>query len=220
MTMNVIEIMERTGVVPVFYNGDAEIARGVVRACYRGGIRAFEFTNRGENAYDVFRSLVEMAAVECPELVLGIGSIVSAADCRRFVEAGARFVVGPVFSAEVTEEAVRLGVPYIPGTATPTEMFDAARLGAPMVKLFPAAEVGGPSFVKAVLAPMPWLGIMATGGVEPTRENLSRWFAAGVKCVGMGSNLFPAEMVAARRWDDVAALVADTLTIVQEIRKQ
>ncbi|MDR2882470.1 MAG: bifunctional 4-hydroxy-2-oxoglutarate aldolase/2-dehydro-3-deoxy-phosphogluconate aldolase [Alistipes sp.] len=216
--MNVLEIMERTGVVPVFYNGDAAVAANVVKACYRGGIRTFEFTNRGEKAFEVFSALVRMAAGECPGLVMGIGSIVSAADCRRFVEAGARFVVGPVFSAEVMAEAALLGVPYIPGAATPTEVFNAWKAGAKIVKVFPAAEVGGPSFVKAVLAPMPWLRIMVTGGVEPTRENLSKWFAAGVRCVGIGSNLFPGELVDAGRWDEMADDIARTLAVVAELK--
>ena len=216
--MNVLETMERTGVVPVFYNGDAAVAKNVVKACYRGGIRTFEFTNRGEKAFEVFAALVEMAATECPDLVMGIGSIVSAADCRRFVKAGAKFVVGPVFSAEVMAEAAKLKVPYIPGAATPTEVFNAWKAGAEIVKVFPAAEVGGPSFVKAVLAPMPWLRIMVTGGVEPTRENLTKWFAAGVKCVGIGSNLFPKELVAAGRWDEMADAIAGTLAVVAELK--
>ncbi len=216
--MNILELMESTGIVPVFYNGDAEVAKNVVKACYKGGVRSFEFTNRGAKAFDVFGELVEMAAAECPELVLGIGSITTAADCRRFVEAGARFVVGPVYSAEVLEEAKVSGVPYIPGAATPTEIFNAWKAGAEIVKVFPGAECGGPSFVKAVLAPMPWLRLMVTGGVEPTRENLTRWFAAGVKCVGIGSNLFPKSLVDAGRWDDIAALCAETLAIVKELK--
>ena len=215
---NVLGLMERTGVVPVFYNGEAETAKNVVKACYKGGIRTFEFTNRGGKAFEVFGELVKMTAAECPGMVMGIGSIVSAADCRRFVEEGARFVVGPVFSAEVLEEAKRLGVPYIPGAATPTEIFNAHKAGAEIVKVFPAAEVGGPSFVKAVLAPMPWLKIMVTGGVEPTRENLTKWFAVGVRCVGIGSNLFPKELVAAQKWDEIAALVAETLATVSELK--
>jgi 2-dehydro-3-deoxyphosphogluconate aldolase/(4S)-4-hydroxy-2-oxoglutarate aldolase len=216
--MKVLEIMESTGVVPVFYSGETETAKNVVRACYKGGIRTFEFTNRGDRAFEVFGELVGMAAAECPEMVMGIGSIVSGGDCRRFVEAGARFVVGPVFSDEVSAEAARLGVPYIPGAATPTEAFDAWKAGAPIIKIFPGAEVGGPSFVKAVLAPMPWLRLMVTGGVEPTRENLTRWFAAGVRCVGIGSNLFPKDLVDAGRWDDLAKLVARTIDIVRELK--
>ncbi len=216
--MSVLEVMESTGIVPVFYNGDAETAKNVVRACYKGGIRTFEFTNRGAGAFDVFCTLAKMVAAECPELVLGIGSIVDGESCRRFVNAGAQFVVGPVYSEEVCEAAEDLDVPYIPGAATPTEIFNAVRCGAKIVKVFPAAEVGGPAFVKAVLAPMPWLRIMVTGGVEPTRENLTKWFAAGVKCVGIGSNLFPKELVEAGEWDDISALCAAALAVVEEIK--
>lgn len=211
--------MEQTGVVPVFYNADAEVAKNVVRACYKGGIRVFEFTNRGEAAYNVFNELVEMVAVECPGMVLGIGSIVDADGCRKFISAEARFVVSPILSPEVMEVAKAQGIPYVPGCATPTEIYTAQRLGAAMVKVFPAAEVGGPSFVKAVLAPMPWSKIMVTGGVEPTRENLAGWFKAGVKCVGIGSNLFPKALIDAGKWDDISKLCADTLKIVAELRK-
>ncbi len=210
--------MERTGVVPVFYNADMETAKNVVRACGKGGIRVFEFTNRGEQAYVVFSDLVKMVEKECPDMILGIGSIVDAENCRKFIAAGAKFIVGPVYSAEVMDAAAEAGIPYVPGCATPTEIFNAWKAGAGMVKVFPAAEVGGPAFVKAVLAPMPWLNIMVTGGVEPTRENLTAWFKAGVKCAGIGSNLFPKELVAAGKWDEISALCAETLAIVSELR--
>lgn len=211
--------MEQTGLVPVFYNGDAEVAKNVVRACYKGGVRTFEFTNRGKNALEVFTGLARMVAVECPGLTLGIGSIVDPEACRRFVDAGAKFVVGPVFSPDVMKQALAVGIPYIPGAATPTEIFNARNSGAKIVKVFPAAECGGPAFVKAVLAPMPWLRIMVTGGVEPTRENLTGWFSAGVSCVGIGGNLFPKEIIAAARWDDLAAICASTLAIIAELKK-
>ncbi len=210
--------MEATGVVPVFYDGDAGVAANVVKACYKGGIRVFEFTNRGERAAEVFDEIVRIAEKECPGMVVGIGSIVEAESCRRFVKAGARFVVSPVFVEEVLQECDRLRVPYIPGTATPTEMFDAQRAGAAMVKVFPAAQVGGPAFVKAVLAPMPWLRIMVTGGVTPEKENLEGWFRAGVKCVGIGSNLFPKEDIEAGRWGEIARRCAETLNAVKQIR--
>ncbi len=238
--MNVLQLMESTGIVPVFYSGDAAVARNVVGACYRGGMRVFEFTNRGPAAGKVFAELVDFVAVECPELELGVGSIVDGQTCRRFVEAGARFVVGPVFAAEVLDVCRESGVPYIPGAATPTEIFNASRAcaeggglsavydtatdgeaaGEPvrsvaMVKVFPGAELGGPSFVRSVLAPMPWLRLMVTGGVEPTAESLGAWFGAGVKCVGIGSNLFPRELVAAGRWDDIAAICARALASVK-----
>ncbi len=205
-------------IIPVFYSADAEMAKNIVRACYKGGIRVFEFTNRGSAAGEVFEELVRMAAAECPEMELGIGSIVDGESCRRFVGTGAKFVVGPVFSADVMDVARELSVPYIPGAATPTEIFNAHRLGAPMVKVFPAAELGGPAFVKAVLAPMPWLPIMVTGGVEPTVENLTAWFRAGAKCVGIGSNLFPKELVAAGKWDEITELCTKTVTIVTDLK--
>lgn len=218
--MNVLDIMEQTGVVPVFYNANAETAMNVVRACSKGGIRVFEFTNRGDAAYGVFNRLVEMIAVEKIDMVLGIGSIVNAADCRKFIAAGAEFVVSPILSPEVMDEAKASGIPCVPGCATPTEIYRAQELGAGMVKVFPAAEVGGPAFVKAVMAPMPWSRIMVTGGVEPARENLAGWFGAGARCVGIGSNLFPRELVDAGDWNAISALCAETLETVSELKQQ
>ena len=209
--------MARTGLIPVFYNADIEIARKVLKACYDGGVRVFEFTNRGEKAVEVFAALAEYASAELPELILGIGSISYARDARRFIKLGARFVVGPQYVPSVVPVCRLHGIPYIPGCGTVSEVGRAQRHGCKVCKVFPG-DVLGPKFVKAILAPMPWSLLMVTGGVKPEKENIEAWFKAGACCVGMGSNLFPKDAIASADWSRISALCSDTLGIIREIR--
>ena len=118
----VLNRMAATGVVPVFYNGDAEVAKQVVKACYEGGVRAFEFTNRGDFAHEVFAECVKFAAKECPELALGVGSIVDAPTAALYIQMGACFVVGPLFNADVAKVCNRRLIPYTPGCGSITEV--------------------------------------------------------------------------------------------------
>lgn len=214
-----IEAMASTGMVPVFYHEDIEKAKHVVKACYDGGVRVFEFTNRGDFAQDVFAVLVKYAAKECPELILGIGSIVDPSTAALYLQLGANFVVGPCFNADITKVCNRRLIPYIPGCGSVTEIGNAQEAGCDVCKIFPAGNVGGPSFVKNVKAPMPWSCLMATGAVEPTEENLTAWFKAGVFCVGMGSKLFPKEVVEAGQWEQITALCRSSLEIIRKTRK-
>lgn len=213
-----IAAMTATGMVPVFYHQDAEIARQVVKACYEGGVRAFEFTNRGNFAQEVFGEVVKYAARECPELVIGVGSIVDAPTAALYLQSGADFVVGPCLNAEIARVCNRRLIPYIPGCGSVTEIGNAQEAGCDICKIFPAGNVGGPSFVKNIMAPMPWTQLMATGAVEPTCENLAAWVKAGVACVGMGSKLFPKEVIAAGAWHEITALSRMSLEIIREAR--
>jgi len=213
-----IEAMRQTGMVPVFYHADPAIAQNVLSACYAGGVRVFEFTNRGDFAQEVFAGLAKYAAKECPEMILGIGSIVDPATAALYLQLGANFVVGPCFNPEIAKVCNRRLVPYIPGCGSVSEIGNAQEVGCDVCKIFPAGNVGGPSFVKNVKAPMPWSMLMVTGGVEPTKENLSAWVKAGVTCVGMGSNLFPKEVIAAGEWDKITTLCKESLSIIKEVR--
>ena len=216
--MQVLDAIVSTGMVPVYYNKDVEIAKQVVKACYEGGVRAFEFTNRGDFAHDVFAELIKFATKECPELVLGVGSIVDAGTASLYLQLGANFVVGPLFNPEIAKVCNRRLVPYTPGCGSVSEIGFAQEVGCDLCKIFPAGNVGGPSFVKNIKAPMPWSMIMATGAVEPTEENLSAWFKAGVTCVGMGSKLFPKEMIAAGNWEAISTLCRDALATIKKYR--
>jgi len=175
--------------VPVFFHADAAHAQDMVRACYAGGIRVFEFTNRGANAFEVFQELAKLTATDCPDLVLGIGTIYNAADAERFIAAGATFVVQPVTTADVAEVCQRHDVAWVPGAMTLNEIYAATQLGAQLVKVFPG-NVVGPDYIKAVRGPMPATKLMVTGGVEPTEASLTEWFGAGINAVGIGSQLF------------------------------
>ena len=211
--------MSSTGMVPVFYHKDVETAKKVVKACYEGGVRAFEFTNRGDFAQEVFAELVKFAAKECPELILGIGSIVDPATAAMYIQLGANFIVGPLFNPEIAKVCNRRLIPYTPGCGSVSEIGFAQELGCDLCKVFPAGNVGGPSFVKNVKAPMPWSMLMVTGGVEPTEENLTAWIKSGVTCVGMGSNLFPAEVVKSGNWEAISAKCKESLDFIAKARK-
>ena len=200
-----------TGIVPVFYNKDVELTKKVVKACYDGGIRAFEFTNRGDGAYKVFEQLIGFVREECPELALGAGTVLDAPTAAQYIQMGADFVVSPCMVEEVVPLCNRRGVPYSPGCGTVTEIAHAMELGCDLVKVFPAGTVGGPSFVKNILAPLPWAMVMCTGAVEPTEENLTAWAKSGVTAVGMGSKLFPKDLIASGDWAAVAELCRQSL---------
>ena len=216
--MQLLDAIVSTGMVPAYYNKDVEIAKQVVKACYEGGVRAFEFTNRGDFAHEVFAELIKFAAKECPDLVLGVGSIVDAGTASLYLQLGANFIVGPLFNPEIAKVCNRRLVPYTPGCGSVSEIGFAQEVGCDLCKIFPAGNVGGPSFVKNIKAPMPWSMIMATGAVEPTEENLSAWFKAGVTCVGMGSKLFPKEMIAAGNWEAISTLCRDALATIKKYR--
>ncbi len=213
----VLNKMAATGVVPVFYNSDAEVAKQVVKACYEGGVRAFEFTNRGDFAHEVFAEVVKYAAKECPEMAVGVGSVVDAPTAALYIQLGACFVVGPLFNAEVAKVCNRRLIPYTPGCGSITEVGMAQEAGCDLCKVFPG-DVLGPKFVKGLMAPMPWSKIMVTGGVEPTVENLSKWFKAGAFAVGMGSCLFPKEVVAAEDWATITRLCAESIAVAATIK--
>ena len=213
----VMQKIGETGMVPVFYHSNAETAKKVIKAFYDGGVRAFEFTNRGDFAQEVFAECVKFAAKECPELALGIGSVVDAPTAALYIQLGACFVVGPLFNPDIVPVCNRRLVPYCPGCGTVSEIGKAQELGCDLCKLFPG-DVYGPAFVKGMMAPCPWTKLMVTGGVAPTKENLTAWVKAGVYCVGMGSKLFPKEEVAAGNWQYITDKCKEALGYIAEAR--
>ncbi|MDP4278402.1 MAG: bifunctional 4-hydroxy-2-oxoglutarate aldolase/2-dehydro-3-deoxy-phosphogluconate aldolase [Bacteroidota bacterium] len=217
--IQVLKAMSNTGMVPVFYHKDPEVAKNVLKACYEGGVRAFEFTNRGDFAHEVFGELVKFAARECPEMIVGVGSIVDPATAALYIQLGANFVVGPLFNPEIAKVCNRRLIPYTPGCGSVSEIGFAQEAGCDLCKVFPAGNVGGPSFVKNMMSPMPWSMIMVTGGVEPSAENLTAWIKAGVTCVGMGSKLFPKEVIAAKEWSKITELCKDAFSYIEQARK-
>lgn len=215
--VEVLTAMKSTGMVPVFYHNDIEVAKNVLKACYAGGVRVFEFTNRADFAQDVFAELVKFANKECPEMIMGIGSIVDAPTAALYIQLGANFIVGPLFNPEVAKVANRRLIPYSPGCGSVTEVGYAQEAGCDVCKVFPG-DVLGTAFVKGLKAPMPWSNLMVTGGVKPEEANLKAWFDAGVTCVGMGSNLFPTDLIKSANWDGISKLCSDALAIIQKVK--
>ncbi len=216
--VQVITAMKATGMVPVFYHSDLNICKNVIKACYEGGVRVFEFTNRGDFAHEVFGELAKWAATACPELILGVGTVVDAPTAALYIQLGANFIVGPNFNAEIAPVCNRRLVPYCPGCGSVSEISDAQAMGCDVTKVFPAGNVGGPSFVKNVLGPLRWSNIMVTGAVSPEEENLTAWVKAGVICVGMGSKLFPKDVIAAANWQAITDKCREALGYIAKAR--
>ena len=218
--LEVLTAMKQIGMIPVFYNGDFEVAKNVAAACADGGARAIEFTNRGDRAINVFTKLAEYRDTEKPEIILGVGSVCDAPTAAMYISAGADFVVSALLDEEVAKVCNSRKIPYSPGCGTVTEIHRAEMLGVEICKIFPGGEVGGPNFVKSVKGPCPWTELMPTGGVSPTKESLSAWFGAGVACVGIGSNLITKELLAAKDYAVLTNKVKETLELIQQIRTE
>lgn len=202
--------MIETGIIPVFYHADLDVSKQIITACYEGGVRVFEFTNRGDFAHEIFGELVKWTAKECPEMILGIGSIIDAGTASLFLQLGANFVVSPLLNPDIFKVCNRRQIPYIPGCSSVSEIGVAQELGAEIVKAFPG-EILSPNFIKSIMAPMPWSKVMVTGGVEPHAANLCQWKKAGTACVGMGSKLFPQEMIVNKDWEGITKIVRDAI---------
>lgn len=216
--MKVLTTMIETGVVPVFYNPDLEVAKKVAGALAAGGCPFLEFTNRGDHAWEVFTALERYCAQELPEMIVGVGSVVDPGTASLYINCGANFVVGPILNPEVARVCNRRKIPYSPGCGSASEISQAEELGCEIVKVFPGGEVGGPKFVKAVKGPTPWVSIMPTGGVDTTEESLRAWFDAGVSCVGIGSKLVTKELVKAGDYEGITRKVRETIEIIRKIR--
>ncbi|MFL5608353.1 MAG: bifunctional 4-hydroxy-2-oxoglutarate aldolase/2-dehydro-3-deoxy-phosphogluconate aldolase [Gemmatimonadaceae bacterium] len=204
------ERVERLGAVAVVRLHSTEAALRVVDALHAGGVTALEITVTVPDAFAVIAAVAKRFG---DEVCVGVGTVLDVDTVRGAVQAGAQYVVSPVFRPAVVAESHRLGVPAMPGAITPTEILAAHDAGADVVKIFPA-DGFGPAYIKAVLAPMPFLRLMPTGGVTP--ENVGSWLAAGAVAVGLGGSLVDAALVAKGEWGAiterarrVSAAVAD-----------
>ena len=215
----VLNTMYDIGLVPLFHNSDVAVGKEIIGALTRGGARVVEFTNRGDQAIDVFVELERFCADEHPDVILGAGSVIDAPTAAAYINAGASFVVSPALHREVAQLCNRRKVAYVPGCATATEIVTAHELGCEIVKVFPGGSVGGPAFVKAVRGPIPSAALMPTGGVDITEDSLSGWFEAGVPCVGMGSKLVSKDLVEAADWDALQQRTADTIALISTLRQ-
>jgi 2-dehydro-3-deoxyphosphogluconate aldolase/(4S)-4-hydroxy-2-oxoglutarate aldolase len=210
--------MQETGLVPVFYHPDIKVCLNVIKACYDGGVRIFEFTNRGDFAHEVFAELNKYVIQQLPGMILGVGSVVDADTTSLYIQLGANFVVSPVLKEDMAKVCNRRKIFWAPGCGSLSEINYAEELGAEVVKIFPAEQVGGPKFVESIKGPCPWTSIMPTGGVEPTEENLSKWFKAGVFCVGMGTQLITNEIIESQDYIALKEKISVTMEIIRKLK--
>ncbi len=218
--LDVLNTMIDTGLVPLFFKPDLEVAKKIVSACAEGGARVIEFTNRGDMAPFVFAELLQFAARELPHVILGAGTIVDPHTAALYIAYGANFIVGPNLNREVALLCNRRKIPYFPGCVTPSEISEAEALGVEIVKLFPSSSIDGQKFVKSILEPCPWTRIMPTGGIQATEEAIASWFKAGVSCIGMGSQLLRENMIAANDFDGVTSLARSVLGWIRKVRSE
>jgi 2-dehydro-3-deoxyphosphogluconate aldolase/(4S)-4-hydroxy-2-oxoglutarate aldolase len=216
--LDVVLLMRELGAVPLYYHPDVEVCKKVISACYRGGMKLFEFTNRGAFAHESFAELSRWASETMPDLVLGVGTVLDAGTCSLYIQMGAGFIVSPLLNEEMARVCNRRKVLWIPGCATASEIGRAEELGAEVVKLFPGPTVGGAQFLRAYLGPCPWSNIMPSGGVSPTEGNLTEWFEAGAFCVGIGSQLISREIVKEKDFNQLEEISAKALDIIRKIR--
>lgn len=212
----IVSEMKRSGLVPLFTCEDVSMGQDVIEAAYRGGVRVFEFTNRRKNSFEVFSAMLKKFE-KYPDLMLGIGTIMDAATTKKFIDAGAHFIISPILKLEMAEVCEQYNISWIPGCATLTEIVTAKENGAEVIKVFPGSVLG-PGFVSSIMPVVPDLQLMITGGVEPKKENLTAWFKAGAMCVGMGSQLFTKEILDRKDWKLLEQRVAESIQMIKAIR--
>ncbi|MGV3505450.1 MAG: bifunctional 4-hydroxy-2-oxoglutarate aldolase/2-dehydro-3-deoxy-phosphogluconate aldolase [Adhaeribacter sp.] len=213
----VLQTIVNQGVLPLFFYEDPEVSLEVVRTLYQAGIRSLEYTNRGPEALENFRFMKKHLAPVCPDLHLGIGTVKTAAEAGRFIEAGADYIVAPIVNPEVALLCHSSGLLWIPGCMTPTEIFQAQENQAALIKIFPA-NVLGPQFVSSIRELFPGQLFMPTGGVEIEEENLRTWFKSGVCAVGMGSKLIGKTVLEEQQYERLGQLTEKALRLVQQAR--
>jgi 2-dehydro-3-deoxyphosphogluconate aldolase/(4S)-4-hydroxy-2-oxoglutarate aldolase len=218
--MTVLTAMVSQGVIPVFYHSDVETCVNVIQACSNAGAKCIEFTNRGDFASHTFLEVARHFAKADPSVIMGVGSVVDAPTAGIYIANGARFVVGPILNEDVARVCNRRMVPYSPGCGSASEISFAQELGCEIVKVFPGESVGGPTFVKNVLGPMPWTKIMPTGGVDPDEASLREWFGAGIVAAGMGSKLITNDLLKAGDWNGIEERVRKTVDLIRSIRSE
>ncbi|MBM3443281.1 MAG: bifunctional 4-hydroxy-2-oxoglutarate aldolase/2-dehydro-3-deoxy-phosphogluconate aldolase [Bacteroidetes bacterium] len=213
-TQQIADAIIAQGILPLYYHSSEEVSLETLRAIHRAGIRAVEYTNRGEAALHNFSQMVALRNAEMPGLLLGVGTIKNMTQASDYLSAGADFLVSPGFVADVAAHCVAHDIFYAPGCMTPTEIIAAENAGIRFIKLFPG-NLLGTEFMTTIKDIFPALKFMPTGGVDTTAESISAWFKSGVCAVGMGSKLISKKLMEAK---DFVAMEADTRKVLETIR--
>ncbi len=217
-TASITQAITSQGILPLYFNSDETISLEVLKAIHRAGIRAVEYTNRGEAALKNFGKMVELRNAEMPGLLLGVGTIKNMEQATAYLQAGADFLVSPGFVPEVAAYCVERDIFYAPGCMTPSEIIAAENAGIGFIKLFPG-NLLGPEFLSGIKDIFPKLLFMPTGGVDTTRENIEGWFKAGVCAVGMGSKLISKKLMEAKDYATMEKETRQVLELIQSVKK-
>jgi len=218
MKQQVVNTIIEQGILPLYFNADEQVSVDILKAIYKAGIKAVEYTNRGEAALKNFKKLVEVRNAEMPGLLLGVGTIKNLQQAEDYISAGADFMVSPGYVKEVADKANSIGMFYAPGCMTPTEIIVAENNAVTFIKLFPGNMLG-PDFLSSIKEIFPKLLFMPTGGVDTTRENIEGWFKAGVCAVGMGSKLISKKLMEAKDYATIESSTREVLSLIQSIKK-
>lgn len=210
-----LQLLLEQKLLPLYYHESEEVSISILQALYDAGVRIVEYTNRGEAALDNFKNLRKAVDKKMPGLLLGIGTVKSKKQARKYIEAGADFIVAPSINEEVGEVVNDAELLWIPGCMTPTEIAIAENAGAELVKIFPG-DLLGPSYINSIKALFPELKFIVTGGVEAQENNLRGWFNSGVVGVGMGSKLITKDLVERENYDALKASAGKALQLVKE----
>ena len=211
-----IQRMHAGGMMPIFFHPEEQVCLELVKAAYEGGVRVIEMVNRGKEVKAIFPKVKELVG-QLPGMYLGVGTIYHPEEAQLFLDLGAEFIVAPVMNPALGKYCAEVGVPWIPGCGTVSEIFFAQELGAELVKMYPA-NLLTPSFISAVDAVMPKIELIPTGGVEPTLPSIKSWFDAGALCVGMGSQLFRKEDIAAGNYSKISETIAQVMAHIASLR--
>jgi 2-dehydro-3-deoxyphosphogluconate aldolase/(4S)-4-hydroxy-2-oxoglutarate aldolase len=209
----VVATLREIGIIPVIRAESADAAMAVVEALMEAGLTVAEITMTVPGAIEAIASVAKRFG---DKVLVGAGTVTDAETVRRALDAGAEFIVSPCLVSEVIEAARRADVAVLPGALTPTEVFEAFRLGGDMVKVFPAQNVGGAAYLRALRGPFPEIPLVPTGGV--TLDNVGEMFKAGAVAVGVGSEMISKDALARRDYAAIGALATRFLAAARQAR--
>lgn len=212
-----LQLIPEQGILPLYFYKDAAVSIEVLKALSRAGIKAVEYTNRGEAALQNFKKMREVCDTELKEMFLGVGTIKNASMAQAFIDAGADYIICPGLIKEVAEVADKSNILWIPGCMTPSEIIKAENMGAKMIKLFPG-NILGVAFMSSIKELFPGLLFMPTGGVDLDKENIAAWFKTGVCAVGMGSKLVSKNLLEQKDYAKIESLTKQVIDIIKSIR--
>jgi len=216
-TQKITDAIIQQGMLPLYFNSSDEVSLDVLKAIYRAGVKAVEYTNRGDAALANFKKMVALRNAEMPGLLLGVGTIKNMQHAKDYMAAGADFLVSPGFVPDVAAYCVSNDIFYAPGCMTPSEIIAAENAGIKFIKLFPGNMLG-PEFLTTIKDIFPKLLFMPTGGVDTTKENIEGWFKAGVCAVGMGSKLISKKLMEAKDYGTIESETKKVLELIGSIK--